>query len=90
MSRKSSHYVVFGVGDTPNKAVIVGKSPRLSGYECNIVGLDNNGKYAIGDTIEAEDVESLWTTLYFTKLESLKAFANVLNEAIRRWEEEEK
>lgn len=89
MSRKSALYIVFGAGDIHNKAVIIGPSGRLSGYECNIVSLKDGSNYAAGETIDTADIDGLYTTLYFTKLESLRAFSNALNEVVKRWEDEE-
>lgn len=81
--------IVFGAGDRFNKAVIVGKSPTLGGCECNIVGLKDGDKYNAGETIDVADIECLYETMYFTQIGSMKAFANALNEAIKRWENED-
>lgn len=80
------HYVVFGAGDRHDKAVIIGKSPRLGGYEMNIVQLKDGEKYKAGETIDNVDICWLYTTLYFTRFESLKALSDAINKTLKEWE----
>ena len=86
--RKNSHYVVFGAAGQCDKAVLIGPSKRVSGYECIIVGLKDGEKYKAGDEIEISDIDCIYFTMYFTRLDSLKTFADTINSVVKRWEEE--
>lgn len=77
------HYIVFGAAGKHDNAVIIGKSETLSGYEMLIVGLKDELKYKAGETIEAADIDRIYTTLYFTGKDSLKAFANAVNNTVK-------
>jgi hypothetical protein len=88
MSRKDPFYIVFGADHVSVKGVLIGKSDKMSGYECHLVGMKEGSNYAAGDTIDATDIDRMYATLYFTRLESLRAFANAINETVKRWEEE--
>lgn len=86
MPRRSPHYIVFGARNMCDKAVVIGPSRTLGGYECSIVSLLPREKYACGDEVEVADINGIFTTLYFTKLECLKSFANSINKAVEMWE----
>lgn len=88
MPRRSPHYIVFGAGDRHNKAIVIGKSQLMGGYECNIIWLKDDKKYEAGETVDIEDFSAIESTLYFTRLDSMKAFLNAMNEAIKKWEGE--
>lgn len=87
MARRREHYVVFGVPDTANKAVIAGKSKRLPGaYAVAITDLQ--GTHERGETdFPIDDIGGVYTTLYFCKRESLDTFIRVLEYLRDRWDE---
>lgn len=41
-------------------------------------------KYKAGETIEAADIDRIYTTLYFTRKDSLKAFADAVNNTLEK------
>ncbi|MBR1616321.1 MAG: hypothetical protein IJ673_12725 [Treponema sp.] len=86
---KHSHYVVFGAWKEPDKVLIVAKTKNGPGKWALIIGQAlNDGRYTYGDEVREEDVESIYTTLYFCKPESLDAFINALTIMREAWNKE--
>lgn len=82
------HWVVFGAGTRPNKAVIGYKSPRINGYEVKICEIVPAYKY--GDEIDLEDITGEYITLMFAKEESLSYFIDTLQTILAEWKGETK
>ena len=84
---RHSHYIVFGAGTKPNKVLVLGKATKGPGkWAISICEARNDGKYTYGDEVKAEDVEGIYTTLYFCKKESVEVMINALRLIEEGWE----
>lgn len=86
---RREHYVVFGAGDEPNKVLMIAKPPNGPGEMALVIGqARNNGKYNYGDDVVAEDVEGIYTTLFFCKRESIDVLIKTLEKMREEWGKE--
>lgn len=84
---KREHYVVFGAGEKPNKGIIMVRVPGMRGFAAIICELKNSG-YDYGEQkFPLSDIEGVYTTLYFTRKESLEAVTKVFQDTFDKWED---
>lgn len=90
MRRKQTHYVVLGARDSANKAVIAYKTDNKGPGKYAVAITELNGEHNRGDTdFPFEDVDGIYTTLYFCKRESLDVLIKVLEKLRDMWREED-
>lgn len=94
-SRDRRHWIVFGAGDKPNKSLIAYPSKMVGGcYAVKICELSTDCDYDYGfmdkPTTEKllEEISGEYTTLYFTKKESVDAFIKLLEHVKEQMEHE--
>ena len=83
--RKDPPYVVIGAHDYADKAVIVNKSRRLSGWEVHICQMNKIMERSATE-IAAGDLSGEYMTLYFCRRDALKEFISALQTALDKWE----
>ena len=87
---RREHYVVFGAWKEPNKVLIAAKPENGPGRRALVIGqLRDSSSYGYGDSVARDDVEGIYTTLFFCKKESLDAFIKTLVAMREDWDKEE-